>query len=128
MGTGGSGGSWTKSPGALVAAFGAALEWFPDAERRQMFGYPAAFSNGNMWTGLHQARWVVRLPDADRAELLGIEGAQTFEVMPGREMRGYAVLPPGVVADPARLHSWLDRAWAAALMLPPKEAGARRKR
>ena len=93
-----------------------------------MFGYPAAFANGNMWTGLHQARWVIRLPDADRAELLAIEGAHPFEPMPGREMRGFAVLPPVVLGDGDRLHAWLDRAWSAALAMPPKEPGRRTRR
>jgi len=128
MATGGSSGDWAKSPVELVAAFGEALDRFPDAARRQMFGYPAAFANGNMWTGLFQTRWVIRLPDADRAELLGMDGAIPFEPMAGREMRGYAVLPPAVQEEPALLHAWLERAWTAALAMPPKEAGARKKR
>ena len=128
MGTGGSGVSWAKAPAALVEAFSAALNGFPDADRRPMFGYPAAFANGNMWTGLHATGWVIRLPDADRTELLGLEGAQRFEPMPGREMRGYALLPPAVIQNPAQLRGWLERAWMAALALPPKEAGARRRR
>jgi hypothetical protein len=128
MASSGSGSGWEKSPAELVAAFGEALDRFPDAVRRPMFGYPAAFVNGNMWTGLFQTRWVIRLPDADRDELLGIEGAAAFEPMPGRSMRGYAVLPRSVLADPVVLNGWLERAWTAALALPPKEAGARKKR
>ena len=122
---------WTKSPAELKEAFATALDRFPDAERRQMFGYPAAFVNGNMWTGLHTTNWVVRLPDAPRAELLQIEGAAAFEPMPGRPMTGFATLPASVLADPDELNRWLTRAWEHALAMPakqPKAAGAKAKR
>ena len=112
--------AWSKSPEDLQQAFHAAMTGFPDAERRQMFGYPAAFANGNMWTGLHQVNWVVRLPDAARAELLGIEGAGPFEPIPGRPMTGFAVLPASIVNDPEELHEWLHRAFEHALAMPPK--------
>ena len=36
--------AWKKSPAALVEAFDAVVP-APPAERRQMFGYPAAFVN-----------------------------------------------------------------------------------
>src|SRR5207247_1610236 len=75
---------------------------FPQAERRKMFGYPALFVGGNLVTSLFAAHWTVRLPDDARAELLAFPGASDFEVMPGRTMRGYAVLPPDVVADDRR--------------------------
>ena len=116
---------WTKSPAELQRAFGEALDRFPDAERRQMFGYPAAFANGNMWTGLHTTNWVVRLPDEDRAQLLAIEGAAPFEPMPGRPMTGFATLPPSVLADDESLNGWLRRAWEHAVAMPPKERKAK---
>ena len=115
---------WTKSPAELQESFAAALERFPDAERRQMFGYPAAFANGNMWTSLHQRNWVVRLPDAARTELYEIGGAP-FEPMPGRPMTGFAVLPASVVADPEARNRWLERAWANAVEMPPKVRAAK---
>jgi hypothetical protein len=115
---------WTKSPEELQDAFRTALDRFPDAERRQMFGYPAAFANGNMWTGLHTTNWVVRLPDAKRAELLEIEGAAAFEPMPGRPMTGFATLPVSVLASPDALNHWLTVAWEHALAMPPKQPKA----
>ena len=118
---------WSKSPADLQAAFAAALERFPNAERRQMFGYPAAFVNGNMWTGLHTRNWVVRLPDGPRAELLAMPGAANFEPMPGRAMTGFATLPSSVLDDPAELHTWLTTAWDAALAMPPKQPKAPKK-
>ena len=116
---------WSKSPPELQAAFARALDRFPDSERRQMFGYPASFVNGNMWTGLHTTNWVVRLPDAARAELLGIKGAANFEPMPGRPMTGFVTLPPSVRDDPAALHAWLTRAWKAGLAMPAKQPKAK---
>jgi len=58
---------WAKSPPALVDAFAAALPDDPRVERRSMFGYPAAFANGQLFTGLHQSDLMVRLGDTDRA-------------------------------------------------------------
>ena len=118
--------AWTKSPAQLQEAFRAALDRFPAAERRQMFGYPAAFANGNMWTGLHTTNWVIRLPDAPRAELLRVEGAAPFEPMAGRPMTGFATLPASVLDDPDSLHDWLTTAWRHALTMPPKQPKAAR--
>jgi hypothetical protein len=117
---------WPKSPAGLQEAFAAALDRFPEAERRKMFGYPAAFAHGNMWTGLHQFNWVVRLPEEARTELFEIEGAGPFEPMPGRPMTGFAVLPGSVLADEEALHHWLAVAFAHALAMPPKVRGAKR--
>ena len=117
--------SWSKSPGHLQEAFAAALDRFPGAERRQMFGYPAAFVNGNMWTGLHTTNWVVRLPDDAREELFRMDGAKPFEPVPGRPMTGFATLPPSLLADPEALHYWLSQAWQHAATMAPKEPKAK---
>ena len=87
---------------------------------RRMFGYPAAFVNGNLATSLHRANWVVRLPGPAAAELLAIEGAAPFEPMPGRPMRGYVVLPTAIVADDDALAAWVARAIEYTAGLPPK--------
>ena len=73
--------SFTKSPPELVERFAAILDRYPDAERKKMFGYPAAFVGGNMATGLFAEQWVVRLPDAeiDAAKSAGADG---FEPSP----------------------------------------------
>ncbi len=114
--------TWSKSPPELQDAFGVSLGRFPDAERRQMFGYPAAFVNGNMWTGLHQQNWVLRLPEDARTELLRLPGAANFEPMPGRPMTGFVTLPASVRDDPDTLNAWLQRAWEHGLSMPPKQA------
>jgi TfoX/Sxy family transcriptional regulator of competence genes len=116
---------WAKSPPELVERFNATMETLPGITRRQMFGYPAAFTGqGHMFTGLHQDRWVLRLPDDARAELEG-KGATVFEPMPGRPMTGFVVLPAPVLDDPDALRQWLERSLAFAEALPPKPARRR---
>ncbi len=114
------GSSWKKSPPELVAAFESLTARHPELTARKMFGYPAAFLGGHMTTALHEDRWIVRLPEADRAELLAAPGAAPFEPMPGRPMKEYVVVPAALVADPTALDAWVDRAIAHVRTLPPK--------
>ena len=62
------GSTWKKAPTELVARFDATIAEIPVLERRPMFGYPAAFANGHLVTGLFEDRWMVRLPDDAMAE------------------------------------------------------------
>lgn len=118
---------FSKSPPELIERFDGITAEIADAERRQMFGYPALFVGGYHVTGLHEGNWVIRLAETDRAELLSIPGAGPFEPMPGRTMGGYAVLPPSIVADDGAVRGWVERAIAHARSLPPKAPKARRR-
>ena len=113
--------SFEKSPPELVERFDSVAGRFPEAERRKMFGYPALFVGGNLVTSLFADHWTIRLADDDRVALMALPGASDFEVMPGRTMRGYAVLPPDVVADDRRLDAWVRRAIDHGMTLPPKK-------
>lgn len=117
--------TWRKAPPALIAFFEKALPEDPRVERRQMFGYPCAFVNGQLFTGLHQDAMIVRLGEAERAELLKRQGASIFQPMPGRTMREYVVLPPDMTARDAK--AWLARGFAYAATLPAKKKPAARK-
>ncbi|MCJ7795647.1 MAG: TfoX/Sxy family protein [Thermoleophilia bacterium] len=119
---------WPKSPSDLVERFVTAMDGFPAAELRAMFGYPCAFLNGHMFTGLHGEQWFVRLDDDDRASLLAVKGAGPFEPMPGRPMAGYAVLPGALTRDPAAIRPWIERAEAFVGRLPPKAPASRSKK
>ncbi len=112
--------SFEKSPPELIARFDAAAERFPLAQRRKMFGYPALFVGGNLVTGLFADQWMIRLDEPDLAALLELPGGSAFSPMAGRTMKGYAVLPPDVVADEAVLDGWLERAIELGKTLPPK--------
>jgi TfoX/Sxy family transcriptional regulator of competence genes len=115
---------FAKSPPQLVSRFDTITAGIAGAERRQMFGYPCLFVGGNMITGLHGSNWFVRLAERDREELLGHDGAGPFEVMPGRPMAGYVVLPPSIIADDQLARSWVGRAIDHGLSLPAKPAKA----
>ena len=112
--------TFEKSSPELIARFDATAARFPEAERRKMFGYPALFVGGNLVTGLFAERWMIRLPDEDRAELLAMPGAEPFEPMAGKPMKGYATLPAQVVADDDALDGWVRRAIAYVETLPAK--------
>jgi len=112
---------FAKSPPELIERFHAVTDDIPDIEHRLMFGYPALFVGGNMVSGLYESSWFVRLGDADRTELLAIEGAGPVEIMPGRAMAGYVALPaPMITGTGAEARSWVDRAVAFGRTMPPK--------
>jgi hypothetical protein len=119
--------SFEKSPPELVDRFAAVLDRYPDAERKKMFGYPAAFVGGNMATGLFAEHWVVRLPD-DQIDAAKATGAGAFEPMPGRPMKAFVVIPASDVADDEAIGRWVERGMAHAASLPAKEAGAKKRR
>jgi len=117
--------SFTKSPPELVERFRTVLDRYPEAERKQMFGYPAAFIGGNMATGLFQDRWIVRLPDAELTDAR-IRGAEDFEPMPGRPMKGFVAIPMSDAADDDKLGAWIERGLAHAGSMPAKQPKARK--
>jgi TfoX/Sxy family transcriptional regulator of competence genes len=119
---------WQPAPEALVLVFERALLSVPEAQARQVFGYPTAFVNGQMFAGLHQDRLFVRLSAEDRASLLEHQGAQVFEPLPGRQMHEYVVVPPSVLRSEKELNHWLGKALEYAMSLPPKAPKARRKK
>ncbi len=112
-----------KSPHWLVQLF-EALQAETGGTRRQMFGYPCAFENGQLFAGLFGDGMFVRLGEADRAALLQIPGATLFAPMAGRPMREYTVLPASMLEDEEAVKSWLRRGLDYAQSLPPKKPKA----
>ncbi len=110
---------WRKSPQRLIETFEAVVPSAPTVLRK-MFGYPAAFVNGNMFMGLFQEDMFLRLSDADRSELLQVKDARIFEPMPGRPMREYVALPPELLASQEKLRPWVARALQYGVALKPK--------
>ena len=113
---------WTKAPEALVNLFGHAIEPLPGVEPKKMFGYPAVFVNGNMFSSLFQSSMILRLSELDRAECASQFGARLFEPTPGRPMREYIEVPERMLKSPSMLNTWLRRARDYAAALPPKTA------
>ncbi|MBM3128458.1 MAG: TfoX/Sxy family protein [Chloroflexi bacterium] len=114
---------FTKAPAETVRLFENALKDFPMATQRKMFGYPCAFVNGNMFTGLFQDEMFLRLSDEDRAAIRkdASRGTPLFEPMPGRPMRQYVLVPHYVLKSPRLLRAWLTKGMEYAKSLPPKK-------
>jgi hypothetical protein len=112
--------SFSKSPPELVERFAAVLDRYPDAQRKKMFGYPAAFVGGNMATGLFADTWVVRLPDAE-IEPAKAAGAGSFEPMPGKPMKAFVAIPTADIDDDAAIARWVERGLAHAASMPAKK-------
>ena len=112
-----------KSPPELVERFEAVLGRVatPATTRRKMFGYPCAWINGTMLTGMFASQWWVRVSEPDREILLTMPGAHQFEVMPGKAMARYVTMPDNLVADDTKLHAWLAKAIQFTRTLPPKQ-------
>ncbi len=104
-----------------------ALQREVGGERRQMFGYPCAFENGQLFTGLFQDSLFVRLGERERAELLQAKGAALFEPMKGRPMREYVVLPPAMLEDEEAVTSWMRPKKKPAPAAKPARATRRRR-
>ena len=112
-----------KSPRALVDAFDRSLPKDALVERRKMFGFPAAFVNGNLFCGLHQEDVIVRL-SSDQRTLLERAGGVRWEPTAGRVMREYMLLPR--TAGARVMKRWLARSLMFARSLPPKAVKGRR--
>ncbi len=119
--------AFTKAPEEMVQRFERALKDFPMTEQRKMFGYPAAFVNGNMFTGLFQEEMFLRLSDEDRAAIRKEYGTPLFEPIPGRQMRGYVVVPRYVLNSPRLLRTWMTKGMEYTKTLPPKKQRAKLK-
>jgi TfoX/Sxy family transcriptional regulator of competence genes len=112
-------GEWAKAPPELAKRFDVLVGSLPNAQVRKMFGYPAGFVNGHLFTGTFASSWFVRLPDDARGELSAAGGTE-FAPMPGRPMREYLVLPDSLASDPAAAEPWVRRALEFVSQLPPK--------
>ena len=112
---------WKKSSEKLIEQFYASVESLPEKELRKMFGYPCCFVKGNMFTGLHEENWVLRLSEQDRSEMIDKHGAHPFEPMKGRMMREYVALPNSIKENGNLLHSWLEKSYEFVSSLPPKK-------
>ena len=116
--------SWKKSPPELVALFESMVPADPSVERKQMFGYPCFFVNGNLAVGLHQDNMILRLGDEARARFLKLVGGHLFEPMPGRVMREYVAIPKGLRQNPEILRKWVAESVAYARAVTPKAGKA----
>lgn len=116
----------TPAPPKLARVFDSALASLRGTERRSMFGYPAAFVNGNMFAGLVRDKMILRLGLADIEKFLGLPGATPFIAMGGRRMKQWVVVPAAMLKSPRSLKPWLARALAHGRSLPAKVSQSKR--
>lgn len=112
--------TWKKSPPELAERFAAALPLHPALVRKPMFGYPAAFVNGNMVCGLFEDSAVVRLGAQAVTTAVASGRGQAFAPMPGRVMTGYLLVPADDAVQVQTLAPWLAEALEYVLTLPAK--------
>ena len=115
------------APDEMVKLFERVIGTVPGAQVRKMFGYPAAFINGNMFTGLHNNYMILRLSPDDLNTFLKLPGSHPFEPMPGRPMREYAVVPATILSVESELVEWLGKSFDYVNALPPKQPKKKRK-
>jgi TfoX/Sxy family transcriptional regulator of competence genes len=117
------GGGVPKPSAAAAAAFATLIPDDPSVRARPMFGNPAVFVNGNMFTGLFGDMLFVRLSVDDDARLRAAGGAD-FAPMPGRPMKAYTTLPHGWESDLATARNWIARSFEWTRTLPDKAASS----
>ena len=117
---------FSPAPEAVVKRFSEAVKTIPGVEIRKMFGYPCAFLNGQMLTGVFADRIMVRFSEEDRRELLSVPGARPFEPVPGRTMREYLEIPAQVMESAAELARWMERGLRYVKTLAPKSPKPKR--
>lgn len=92
------------------------------AERKQMFGCPVYFVNGNMFAGVQADSLFIRLSAEDReAAFRFSDEVAAFEPVKGQTMKDYAVFPESLLVNREVFTQWLDRSYAHVSQLPPKE-------
>jgi TfoX/Sxy family transcriptional regulator of competence genes len=119
--------AWQKANPAFIKALEKVVIDFP-CDRRFMFGSPTFFVNNNMFAGVHQDTVILKLSDADRANLYKAHPqAGPFTPMPGRPMKEYAALPESLVKNSALLADFVKRSYDYALAMPPKPEKRKKK-
>jgi TfoX/Sxy family transcriptional regulator of competence genes len=112
---------WKKGPEDLVEFIAQKTANF-NCDFRKMFGYPAYFVNGNMFTGLYGDRLFIRLSETGLKKIVELNlGVKPFEPMPGRIMKGYVVLPQSFYCNDKLFDEWLEHSFKFASSLPPKK-------
>lgn len=101
------------------ALFASVMPADPHIQIRPMFGSLAGFINGNMFTGLYGQEIFVRLPEAQRLQLLQ-EGVSEFSPMPGRPMKEYVAVPEQWRHNPDKISDLISQSLSWAETLPVK--------
>jgi len=94
------------------------LHW-KGMETKKMFGGVCHQLNGNIVSGVHKDKLILRLGPDTAAKALGQKHAAPFDIT-GRPMKGWVMLAKEGFEDDAVLKGWLEKARAFVKTLPPK--------
>ena len=86
---------------------------------KKMFGGLAFLINGNMSVGVHRDDLIVRIAPAKTGAALKEPGARPFDIT-GRPMKGWLLVGPSGLEDPAALAKWVRGGVEYASSLPKK--------
>jgi TfoX/Sxy family transcriptional regulator of competence genes len=112
---------WKKPPDELVEFIAEEMKSVK-CDYRKMFGYPAYFVNGYMFTGIHGDKLFLRLSDKDIEEIAkSNKDVIPFEPMPGRAMKGYIVLPKSIYSNKTLFKDLISKSVKYVSSLPPKQ-------
>ncbi|MEX0961697.1 MAG: TfoX/Sxy family protein [Simkaniaceae bacterium] len=111
---------WKKSSEELKEKFISTLLKYSGVDHKKMFGYPCCFLRGNMFTGLHEENWVLRLSENDRELMTSKYEASIFAPMKGRVMKEYRIVPLSILDSEKLLNEWINRSIQYVTTLPEK--------
>jgi hypothetical protein len=86
---------------------------------KKMFGGLGFLINGNMSVGVHGDDLIVRIPPGETGAALKEPGARPFDIT-GRPMKGWLMVGPAGVKEPAALAKWVRGGVEYASSLPKK--------
>jgi TfoX/Sxy family transcriptional regulator of competence genes len=119
--------AWKKANKELIALLDKMMRKY-NCDRRQMFGSPTFFVNGNMFTGVHEDTVIMKLSPPDLKEISQqLKGVKPFNPMGKIVMKEYIAIPEAVAKQEEVLKSWMDRSFAYAASLPPKAGKTAKK-
>jgi TfoX/Sxy family transcriptional regulator of competence genes len=88
-------------------------------EAKRMFGGICYLIHGNMFGGVYQDFLILRLGESAASKALMLPFVRPLDIT-GRPLKGWVMVAKEGVESDADLRTWLEKAKAFALSLPPK--------
>jgi hypothetical protein len=119
--------AWTKTPPENHELFRAALPRDPRIAQKKMFGCLVGMVNGRMYAATFGRSVFIRLSPDDRAEALGLDGAEIWDPRGLGGERETVFFPETIMDEREELRDWLARGLAYSASLPAKKKPSAKK-